>query len=328
MTTDPAVRRRRFTISPPVAAVGLAIVLFLLSGLLPNGFGSNVDVARAQAINIMRLAVFLGVVAAGQTLVIISGGEGIDLSAGAVVTLSAILTYSIVNGQNSQVLTGLLAALLAGALVGLVNGLGITVLRIAPLVMTLSMAGVVSGLILIITRGTVTGAIAPIMTRLIARPVFARISGAIIIWIIFGALMWLLMQRTRFGRQLFAIGTNRVTAQLSGVRVGSMVVGTYALAGMLSGLGGFLVVGNTGVVHIKIGDPFLFPSIAAVAVGGTLLTGGKGSYFGTMAGALVLTLITSILTTMQMPESIRRMVLGVTLLIMISIYGRERGLRQ
>ncbi len=318
---------KRIAISPPVAAVLLAIVLFVLSGLLPNGFGSDLAIARAQATNILRLAVFLGVVAAGQTLVIISGSEGIDLSAGAVVTLSAILTYSIVNGSNANVLPALLAALLAGGLIGLINGLGITFLAISPLVMTLGMAGVVSGLILIITQGNVGGAIAPIMTQVIARPV-AGVPGAIPIWIAFGALMWLLLQRTSFGKHLFAIGTNRITARLSGVNVTAMATGTYAVAGMLAGLGGFMVVGNTGVVHIRIGDPFLFPSIAAVAVGGTLLTGGKGSYFGTMAGALVLTLLTSLLTTMQMPESVRRMVLGATLLIMISIYGRERRFRQ
>jgi ribose transport system permease protein len=93
-------------------------------------------------------------------------------------------------------------------------------------------------------------------------------------------------------------------------------------------VGGFLIVGNTGVVFINLGDSFLFPSIAAVAVGGTLLTGGKGSYFGTMAGALVLILLTSLLTTMQLPDSVRRMILGGTLLVMISIYGRQRGFRQ
>ena len=319
---------RRISISPPLAAVSLAVILFLLSGLLPNGYGSNLDVAMAQATNILRLAVFLGVIAAGQTLVITSGGEGIDLSAGAVVTLTAIVTYTVVNGQNENVPLALLAVVVVGALVGLANGIGIMFLRISPLVMTLGMAGVVTGLILVLTHGSVTGAIAPIMTQLIARPVFLGIPGAIIIWAIFGALMWLLLQRTTFGKNLFAIGTNRVTARLSGVNVTGMVLGTYALAGLLAGLGGFLVVGNTGVVHIRIGDPFLFPSIAAVAVGGTLLSGGKGSYFGTMAGALVLTLITSLLTTMQMPESIREMVLGATLLIMISIYGRERGFRQ
>lgn len=319
---------RRMAIPPPLAAVLLAIVLFLLSGLLPNGFGSNPDIAVAQATNIIRLAVFLGVVAAGQTLVIISGGEGIDLSAGAVVTLTAIVTYSVAAGQNGNVLPALLAALVAGTLIGLVNGLGVMYLRVAPLVMTLGMAGVVTGLIIVITQGRVSGAVAPIMTQVIARPVFLGIPGAIPIWIVFGVLLWLLLQRTAYGKQLFAIGTNRITARLSGVNVSAVVVGTYALAGLLAGLAGFLVVGNTGVVHIRIGDPFLFPSIAAVAVGGTLLAGGKGSYWGTMAGALVLTLITSLLTTMQMPESVRRLVLGATLLIMISIYGRQRGWRQ
>lgn len=319
---------KRLAISPPVAAVLLAMVLFLLSGLLPNGFGSNPDVAIPQAVNIIRLSVFLGVIAAGQTLVIISGGEGIDLSAGAVVTLTAIITYSIVKGQNENVLPALLAVLIVGAAIGFLNGVGVTFLKISPLVMTLGMSGVVTGLILVVTQGNVSGAIAPIMTQLIARPVFLGIPGAIVIWIIFGLLMWLLLERTSFGKHLFAIGTNRVTARLSGVNVTGMVLGTYALAGLLAGLGGFLVVGNTGVVHIRIGDPFLFPSIAAVAVGGTLLSGGKGSYWGTMAGALVLTLITSLLTTMQMPESVRRMVLGATLLIMISIYGRQRSLRQ
>jgi ribose transport system permease protein len=320
--------KKRLAISPPVAAVLLAVVLFLLSGLLPNGFGSNPEVAVPQALTIIRIAVFLGIIAAGQTLVIISGGEGIDLSIGAIVTLTAIITYSIANGRNENVLPALLAVLVVGAAIGFLNGAGIAFLKISPLVMTLGMAGVVSGLILVITQGNVSGSVAPIMTQLIARPVFLGVPGAIVIWIIFGLSMWLLLERTTFGKNLFAIGTNRVTARLSGVNVTRMVLGTYALAGLLAGLGGFLVVGNTGVVHIRIGDPFLFPSIAAVAVGGTLLSGGKGSYWGTMAGALVLTLITSLLTTMQMPESVRRMVLGATLLIMISIYGRQRGFRQ
>ena len=321
-------QRRSLSISPPLAAVLLAIVLFLLSGLLPNGYGSNVSVAIAQATNITRLSVFLGVIAAGETLVIISGGEGIDLSLGAIVTLSAIITYVLVNGQNSMVIPGLLAALAVGTVIGLINGIGIAFLRIAPLVMTLGMSGVISGLILVTQHGNVSGKVAPIMTRLIARPLILGIPGAIIIWIIFAVLIWLLLERTTYGKNLFAIGSNRTTARLSGVNVTGMVLATYSLAGLLAGLGGFLVVGNTGVVFIRLGDPFLFPAIAAVAVGGTLLSGGKGTYFGTMAGALVLTLITSLLTTMQMGDSVRQMVLGSTLLILVSIYGRQRGFRQ
>jgi ribose transport system permease protein len=284
----------------------------------------------AQATNIVRLAVFLGVIAAGQTLVIISGSEGIDLSAGSVVTLTAILTYVYVSGEDSKVLMALLISLGVGALIGLLNGIGITFLKISPFVMTLGMSGMVTGAIIVVNHGDVRGKIAPIMTRLIARPISPEIPipGAIIIWLVFGVLMWLLLERTTFGKNLFAIGVNRVTAKLSGVNVTWTNLATYSLAGALAGFGGFLVVGNTGVVMIQLGQPFLFPSIAAVAVGGTLLSGGKGSYWGSMAGAIVLTLITSLLTTMQMPESVRRMVLGATLLILISIYGRQRALRQ
>lgn len=321
---------KRFTISPPLAALLLALVLFLLSGLLPNGYGSDVNVAIAQATNILRLSVFLGVIAAGQTLVIISGFEGIDLSAGSVVTLTAILTYIYVGGSNEKVLVALFISLVVGAAIGFLNGAGITFLKISPFVMTLGMAGLVTGAVIILHHGNVQGKVAPIMTRLIARPLSPAIPipNALIIWLIFGVLMWLLLERTTFGKNLFAIGVNRVTAKLSGVNVTGTNLATYSLAGMLAGFAGFLLVGNTGVVLISLGQPFLFPSIAAVAVGGTLLSGGKGSYWGTMAGAIVLTLITSLLTTMQMPESVRRMVLGATLLVLISIYGRQRALRQ
>lgn len=319
---------KRISVSPPVAALVLAVVLFILSGLLPNGFGSDLNIARAQALNILRLSVFLGVIAAGQTLVIISGFEGIDLSAGSIVTLTAIITYVMVNGQDSMVLQALVASLIVGAIIGLLNGAGITFLKISPFVMTLGMSGVVTGAIIVINHGNVSGKIAPIMTRLIARPLVSGIPGAIIIWIFFGILMWLLLERTTYGRNLFAIGVNRVTAKLSGVNVIGTNLATYSLAGLLAGFGGFLLVGNTGVVLISLGQPYLFPSIAAVAVGGTLLSGGKGSYWGTMAGAIVLTLITSLLTTMQMPDSVRRMVLGATLLVLISTYGRQKALRQ
>jgi len=319
---------KKITISPPVAAVLLAVVLFVFSGFLPNSFGTDMSAAAGQAVNIIRLSVFLGIIAAGQTLVIISGSEGIDLSAGAVVTLSATLTWTIVHGRNEMVLPALVAVMLVGAVIGFINGSGIIFLKISPFVMTLSMSGVITGIIIITNHGNSQGMLAPIMTSIIARPVIFGIPGAIIIWVFFAALMWLILERTPFGKRLFAIGVNRTTAKLSGVDVTWMVLSTYALAGALAAFGGFMVVGNTGVVFLSLGTPFLFPSIAAVAVGGTLLSGGKGSYFGSMAGALVLILITSLLTTMQMSDSIRQMVLGATLLVLISIYGRQKGFRQ
>jgi ribose transport system permease protein len=320
--------KKKITISPPVAAVLLAVVLFVFSGFLPNSFGSDMSAAMGQAVNIIRLSVFLGIIAAGQTLVIISGSEGIDLSAGSVVTLSAILTWTIVQGQDGRVPIALLAVLIVGAVIGFINGAGIIFLKISPFVMTLGMAGVITGLVIVVNHGNAQGMLAPIMTRVIGRPLIFGIPGAIIIYVFFAALMWLILERSTFGKNLFAIGVNRVTSKLSGVNVTKMVLLTYALAGALAAFGGFMVVGNTGVVFLNLGAPFLFPSIAAVAVGGTLLSGGKGSYFGTMAGALVLILITSLLTTMQMKDAVRQMVLGATLLVLISIYGRQRGFRQ
>ena len=319
---------KKFTISPPIAAVLLAVVLFIFSGFLPNSFGTDMSAAAGQAVNIIRLSAFLGIIAAGQTLIIISGSEGIDLSAGAIVTLSAILTWTIVQGKNERVLPALLAVLVVGAFIGFLNGAGIIYLKISPFVMTLGMSGVITGIIIITNHGNSQGMLAPIMTSIIARPVVFGIPGAIIIWAVFAVIMWLILERTPYGKNLFAIGVNRVTAKLSGVNVTGMVLLTYALAGALAAFGGFMVVGNTGAVFLNLGAPFLFPSIAAVAVGGTLLSGGKGSYFGSMAGALVLILITSLLTTMQMMDSVRQMVLGATLLILISIYGRQKGFRQ
>lgn len=310
-------------LNPPLIALLLAIGLFFLGGLIRPGF-----VNANQAINIVRLAAFLGIIAAGQTLVILSGGEGIDLSIGAVVTLAAILAFRLNDGQNELVPYALAVALAAGTFIGLLNGLGVAFLKIPPLVMTLGMAGVVQGLILAITQGQMIGDTAPIMGRYISAPLVAGIPGVVFIWLVLAGLIWLLLERSAYGKQLFGIGVNRVTARLSGVRVPLVVLVTYSLSGLLAAFGGFMLLGFTQTVFMNLGGPYLFPSVAAVVVGGTALSGGKGSYWGTMAGALVLTLITSLLTAMQLPEAFRQITLGVILLVLISVYGRQRGLRQ
>ena len=156
---------KRIGLNPIVIALILAMILFAVGGIVQPGFASY-----GQAMNILRLAAFLGIVAAGQTLVIISGGEGIDLSVGAVITLGAILVFRIGDGQNDQALLALAIALGVGLLIGATNGLGITLLGIPPLVMTLGMTGVVQGLILVITGGRVEGGAAPALTGLVTNP--------------------------------------------------------------------------------------------------------------------------------------------------------------
>lgn len=310
-------------LTPPVLALLLAIALFLFGEIVSPGF-VNVN----QGINIVRLAAFLGIIAAGQTLVIISGGEGIDLSAGAVVTLGAILTFRITDGENSRILLGLAAALGVGAAIGFVNGIGITILRMPPLVMTLGMAGVVTGLILEYTRGELIGGTPQLMSDLFSRPLIGKFPGVVFLWVLLGLLIWLVLERTVYGKYLFAIGVNRTTARLSGVPVSSIVILTYTLSGLLSAFGGFVLLGFTRTVFLNLGQPYLFPSIAAVVVGGTVLAGGKGSYWGTMAGALVLRVIDSLLRAAKIEEAYQLIILGLTLVALLSIYGRERNLRQ
>ncbi|GAB4576054.1 MAG: ABC transporter permease [Anaerolineae bacterium] len=318
-----SLRRQTSQISPPLLALLLSVMLFLIGGVINPDF-----LNLTQAINIVRLASFLGIIAAGQTLVIISGGEGIDLSVGAVVTLGAILTFRITDGSDAMILPALVIVLAVGAGIGFLNGVGINRLRIPPLVMTLGMAGVVRGVILQVTQGQLIGNTPPLMRRLIAEPTFAGLPGVMFLWAALGAAMWLLLERTTYGKHLFAVGVNRTTARLSGVRVPRVVLATYTLSGMLAALGGFVLLGFTQTVFLNLGEPYLFPSIAAVVVGGTVLAGGKGSYFGTMSGALVLTLIESLLRALQLQEAYKLITLGLILVILISIYGRQRSVRQ
>jgi ribose transport system permease protein len=310
-------------ISPPLIALIMAVILFFAGGLLNPNF-----VNPTQAVNIVRLAAFLGIIAAGQTLVIISGNEGIDLSVGGVVTLAAILVYRFSSGDNNLLLPAVALALGAGTLIGIINGLGIIGLGIPPLVMTLGMTGVIQGAILVVTQGELVGDTPPIMSQAISEPLLLGIPGVVIIWFLLALVMWLILERTTYGKQLFAIGVNRATARLSGVRVPLVVIATYALSGFLAAFGGFILLGFTQTVFLNLGGPYLFPSIAAVVVGGTVLAGGKGSYFGTMSGALVLTLIESLLRAAQLQEAFQLMVLGLILLLLLSIYGRQRNLRQ
>jgi ribose transport system permease protein len=309
-------------LSPPLVALLLAIALFFLGGVLRPGF-----VNQKQAVNILRLASLLGIVAAGQTLVVISGSEGIDLSVGAVVTLGAILTFRLSNGQNELLVVGLLAALLAGAVIGLVNGLGIVFLRIPPLIMTLSMAGVVSGTILVVSKGGLLGGTPPALANFVSRQ-FLGLPGSFLLWILLAGGLWLVLERSIYGKHLFAVGVNRTTARLSGVNVPLVVIMTYMISGLLSAFGGFVLLGFTQRVFLNLGNPYLFPSIAAVVVGGTVLAGGQGSYWGTMSGALVLMIIDSLLRALQIDEAYQLMVLGGLLVLLLSVYGRQRNLRQ
>ena len=307
----------------PMVIPSLLIVVMLVVGEMASpGFASP-----GQIIKLLTLAALLGIVAAGQNLVILGGREGIDLSVGAVISFGAVIAGNIMQGNNAMVLPAIMGATGAGLVIGLLNGVGVTILRIPPLVMTLGMLGVVQGALVAMTRGIPSGNAAPALANFITQPVVLGIPGILFVWAAVGLFMAWLLYRTAYGYRVFAIGTNERAARLTGVSVWRMRISLFGLSGMFAGLTSVFVLGYTGNSFIGVGDQYMLPSIIAVVLGGTPLSGGQGSYTGTMAGAFLLVILQSILITLQMEEFGRQVVFGVTLLVLMLFYGRQQRLR-
>ncbi|MBN1672698.1 MAG: ABC transporter permease [Kiritimatiellae bacterium] len=308
--------------NPVVLAFLIAGAMLAFGECLNPGFAK-----RSQIIEILVVASFLGIAAGGQNLVILGGGGGIDLSVGHVMTLGAILAGNVAMGRDSHTALALLVVVGVTFALGALNGVGVTFFRIPPLVMTLGMAGTIQGAMLHMTRGAKVGRASPFMIELAAGQWVLGIPGILFIWALFALAFFFLLRNTRYGINLYAVGANETVAQLSGVRVGALRVLTYGLSAMIAGLVGFLMLGRTATVYVSLGHRYTLPSIIAVVIGGTALAGGKGGYIGTIAGALILTLLQAILTTMRIEEFGRQIIFGATLIALMFAYGRQRRLR-
>jgi ribose transport system permease protein len=308
--------------SPLAIAIGVIVALLVVGEMVSPGFASPAQL-RSQLV----IAAILGFVAAGQNLVILGGREGIDLSIGALVGLGALLAGNVMSGSDSAILPALLAAAAACFAIGIVNGIGVTLVRIPPLVMTLGMAGVVQGMLVWLTSGRPSGNAAPALIHFITQPLILGVPGVLLTWIALALTIAFLLSRTRFGLDVYAIGTNEEAARLSGVPVSFTRIMLFGLSGLLAGLAGFLILGYTANVFIGVGTQYVLPSVIAVVIGGTSLAGGSGRYSGTMAGAILLILLQSILTTLAIEPFGRQIIFGVTLLVLMLVYGRQRRLR-
>jgi ribose transport system permease protein len=308
----------------PVVLAGLvAIGLFVVGHLVAPGFASY-----GAVMNTLRVAAFLGIIAAGQTVVILAGGEGIDLSVGKVATFAAIIVAQVTGGTNEGLASAVVLAVVICGLVGVVNGLGIAYLRIPPLVMTLGMIGVVEGMIRLYSRGQPEGRAAPALANLVNARTILDIRGSVWLWVAVAVLVTWLLRRTTFGRRVYALGANRETAYLSAINVRASVVAIYATSSVFAALGGIMLLGYSGTVSISLADGYMLTSIAAVVIGGTTLAGGVGGYVGTMIGAVVLTTMTRLLSVLRLEPALRQVVYGLILIGLLSLYGRQRRLRQ
>lgn len=307
---------------PLVIAIALIVLLLVAGEALSPGFASGQQILR-----LLIVAALLGIVAAGQNFVILGGREGIDLSVGGVVSLSAILAGNLMSGSDDGIVAALVVCIGVGALIGLVNGVGVTLLRIPPLVMTLGMLGVLQGLLVVIRQGIPSGRAAPGLSSFVTQPFLFGLPGIIWLWIAIGIVMALILRRTVFGHRVYAIGSNEQAAYMAGVPVRWTRVALFMLSGAFAALAGICLLGYSGTSFANVGEAYMLPSIIAVVLGGTPLSGGKGGYTGTMAGAVLLIVLQSILTTINIDESGRQMIFGATLLVLMLFYGRARAMR-
>ncbi len=320
--TNSGLKIKSIITDPLTIAIGASVFLLLVGELLSPGFAQG-----SQIVRLLTIAAILGIVAAGQNLVILGGREGIDLSVGAMISLGAVLAGNMMNGQNVGIPLAILVAGGIPFLIGLINGLGITFVRIPPLVMTLGMTAVIQGGLVVYSQGVPSGAAAPLLAGFIKRPLVFGIPGVLFVWLGIAAIMLFVLRRTAFGFSIYAIGSNERAATLVGLPVSLIRTLLYGLSGLFAGLTGVCVIGYTGTSFISVGDQYVLPSIIAVVIGGTSLAGGAGGYIGTMAGAVALTILQSVLITLNLDVWARQIIFGVTLLALMLLYGRQKQLR-
>lgn len=296
-----------------------AVLLFVVGEIVHPGF-AQIDSVTA----VLTVATFVGLVAAGQTFVVLIGG--IDLSVPWVLNGAAILLVTTSLGQDSRALYALLITLGMGAAAGLANGFAIAFLGIPAVVMTLAMDGIMEGLTLGLSGGMTCEACASYAPPVVQGAVHGSVFGlpaALILWIVVTALVSFILTFTQFGRQTYAIGNNPLASYLAGVNVRLVTTLLYAMSRFFAALTGVLLVGFGGQASLGMGTPYLFQSIAAVVIGGVYMLGGRGHYLGAAAGSVTLVALVSVLLAMNMPDYGRNIIYGVVILILLLLYGRE-----
>ncbi|RWB07814.1 MAG: ABC transporter permease [Mesorhizobium sp.] len=305
--------------SRPFLTVAIVAAVWIVASFVSRGFG-----AYGHLRYLVELAAVIGLVAAGQTFVVIAGG--IDLSVAAIVTVSAVSLPLLSWQADPTGLTAVLAVLALTTTIGLVNGLGVALLRVHPMIMTLAMATFLQGLLIIIAGGSAVTAENPLVRWLgNARP--AGIPAGVLLWVAVSVIVLAAMHATSFGARLFAMGANPLAATLSGVPFASTTLAVYGISGFTSGLAGVLVLGMNGQGYVGIGDPYLLASIAAVVLGGTSILGGLGTYAGTIPGAILLVTITALITVVNASPGWRSILFGSLILGLLLLSGREQARR-
>ena len=310
--------QRLFRDRPIVPLLVLLVILLIARELARPGIFS------ADFLGVtLRATVPLAILAGCQTLTMLTGG--IDLSVGAVASMSGFLVATLVNGQGLAV--AIIAPLIAAALVGLVTGVGVGVFKVHPLIMTLGIGLVVLGLANVWQLKMVqTGAgVPPAMRSLGSDRLFDVLPYSLAIFVPLAVVILLGLRRTGYGRMLYAVGDNPIAARLSGARAWQVLVVLYIISALIAAVAGFLISGLTNVASVTLADSYVLPSVAAAVIGGTSILGGRGGYSGTIVGALILTVLTSLLSALGFPEAVRQILFGAIIVVVAAAYTRVTG---
>jgi len=268
--------------------------------------------------NMVRQAAPVGLAAIGVTLVMVMGG--VDLSVGAVISLSAVVAAVLMDGQASRTAYALAVTLAIGAAVGFANGLLIAANRVSPFILTLGTAAAVYGLTQIYSGGTARGMVAPGFREFFNQRIGGVLPALALLFLGVAALGTLAQRTTRYGRSLYLVGSNPRAARLAGLPIARLTVATYTLSGLLAALGGIALLARSGVSSTFAGRGFEFDALAAVVLGGTTFEGGRGGVGGTVAGLLVLFVAFNLVNILGLNYNVQRVVAGVIIIAASAAY--------
>ena len=290
-----------------------SIVLIMIGQMIVPGFSSLNNIS-----SILMTTGLLGIMTIAQNTAIMSGNNGIDLSVGAIASLTAVVCPMFVANSVGELITAFVIAALIGLLIGSFNSLGIQAMKIPPLIMTLIMGSVVDGAKLYVTRGQPTTSISAILQS-VSNPIIQPFRVLTVCAIVMVIIAEIILNKSRFGKALLLTGDNPYAAAICGINTRLVSAFAYAISGAMAGIMGLFLAGYAGATTMSMGNSYTLLSVAAVAVGGTDLAGGKGSYISCLIGALVLTVLTTILQALNAQEGVRLIIKGVILIVIMVV---------
>jgi ribose/xylose/arabinose/galactoside ABC-type transport system permease subunit len=288
------------------------VILLIISALItPNMF-------EKETLAVMfRQCAQLGIIAIGQTMVMLVAG--LDLSVGGVIVMTSMVVAEVSNGRNEMIPFAILIALIIGMLIGLANGLLITKRKVPPLVATLVMLFLVQGAQQAFTRGVPSGFV-PEALGLVNKS-WGFLSIPLLLWLILNGLFLIILRRTSYGRRIYAVGSNPEAARLNGIPVDFIKISVYVLGSGLAVISGVILTGYVGYVDRFIATGLDLDSIAAAVVGGTSFFGGKGQLMGTIAGVLIIQILSTMVVLIGLDIETQFIIKGLVILAAVSLYS-------